>query len=71
MVTSYVDDGVILVATGDIRKTKYELGECFRDCKEVAEKRGMDLARKRQTGWELEKGNGEIWRWKKGRKEEW
>ena len=47
MVVSYVDDGVILVSTGNKKKTKQELMNCFGECKEVAKERGMDFRLKK------------------------
>ena len=47
MVVSYVDDGVILVSTGNKKKTKQESMKCFGECKEVAKEKGMDVSLKK------------------------
>jgi len=47
MVSSYVDDGVILVSTYSIQKTKQELVDCFTNCQKVARNRGMDFSKKK------------------------
>jgi len=46
MVSSYVDDGGILVATRKIESTKdrFKLVECWEDCDKVAKSRGMGFA---------------------------
>jgi len=44
MVSSYVDDGGILVATPDIESTKEGLVECWEDCNKVAKSRGMGFS---------------------------
>jgi len=44
MVSSYVDDGGILVATPTVEGTKEELAACLRECVEVAESRGMGFS---------------------------
>lgn len=41
MVSSYVDDGAILVATDSIEKTMATMEEYYNDCSKVAKGRGM------------------------------
>ena len=57
MVSSYVDDGVILVSTENKEKTKQQLTECFEDCKRVAMERGMDFSIKRLDWMGVGKGD--------------
>lgn len=47
MVTSYVDDGAILVATDSIEKTKDEIEKTLQECKEIANNRGMGFSKKK------------------------
>ena len=61
MVTSYVDDGVILVSTGTKRKTKHEPKECFRDCVKIARERGMNFSVKKMDWMGIGEGEwGEL-----------
>lgn len=53
---SYVDDGVILVATGNKNKTKQQLVECFEDCKRIVKERGMDFSMKKLDWMGIGKG---------------
>ena len=47
MVTSYVDDGAILVATDDVEKTKTEISNTLQECKSIAKDRGMGFSVKK------------------------
>ena len=47
MVTSYVDDGAILVATDTIEKTKDEIKRTLEECTKIAKDRGMDFSTKK------------------------
>ena len=60
MVSSYVDDGVILVSTSSKEKTKQQLIECFKECKEIAKARGMDFSEKKLDWMGIGKGE---WGW--------
>ena len=60
MVSSCVDDGVILVATGNKEKTKQQMIECFDDCKKIAKERVMDFSVKKLDWMGI--GDGE-WGW--------
>ena len=60
MVSSYVDDGVILVSTSNKEKTKRQLIECFKECKEIAKARGMDFSEKKLDWMGIGKGD---WGW--------
>ena len=57
MVSSYVDNGVILVSTGNKEKTKQQIIECFEDCKKVATARGMDFSVKKLDWMGIGKGD--------------
>ena len=57
MVSSYVDDGVILVSTENKRKTKHQPVECFEDCKKIAKERGMDFSEKKLDWMGIGKGD--------------
>ena len=58
MVTSYLDDGVILVSTGNKQKTKRELKECIYDCVRIAKERGINF-RVKKIDW-MGIGKGEL-----------
>ena len=60
MVSSYVDDGVILVSTSNKEKTKQQLIECFKECKKIVKERGMDFSEKKLDWMGI--GEGE-WGW--------
>ena len=47
MVTSYVDDGAILVATDTIEKTKEEIRSVLEECTRIAKDRGMGFSTKK------------------------
>ena len=47
MVTSYVDDGAILVATDTIEKTKEDIQTTLNECTRIAKVRGMDFSTKK------------------------
>ena len=47
MVTSYVDDGAILVATNSIENTNEEMKNTLQECKDIARNRGMDFSVKK------------------------
>ena len=57
MVSSCVDDGVILVSTTNKEKTKHQLIEYFEECKKVATDRGMDFSVKKLDWMGIGKGN--------------
>ena len=47
MVTSYVDDGAILVSTNSVENTKEEIQKTLQECKNIARSRGMDFSMKK------------------------
>jgi len=47
MVSSYIDDGVIMISTDQVESTKDKLIEYFGLCNKVAQDRGMNFSRKR------------------------
>jgi len=57
MVTSYVDDGVILVLTNSIKQTKSEVTSCLKECKDIARKRGMNFSERKMDWMGIGKGN--------------
>ena len=57
MVSSYVDDGVIVISTANKKKTKQNLIECFEDYKKIANDRGMDFSVKKLDWMGIGKGD--------------
>ena len=47
IMTSYVDDGAILVSTNSVKNTKEEIRKTLGECKSIARSRGMDFSMKK------------------------